>query len=65
VNHEPAASISHWNHDGNNLEMLIDTFNIVEEATAFIMSEEFEEENLYSIEEEFLEKLKAGVPVKE
>jgi hypothetical protein len=45
--------------------MLIDTFNIVEEATAFIMSEEFEEENLYSIEEEFLEKLKAGVPVKE
>src|SRR5262249_9668315 len=67
VNHGPTVSMYYRDPDGNNLETQIDTFDTAEQATAFLMSEEFEE-NPYGVDfdpEEFAEKLKAGVPAKE
>ena len=67
VNHGPTVSMYYRDPDGNNLETQIDTFDTAEEATTFLMSEEFEE-NPYGVDfdpEEFVEKLKAGVAAKE
>lgn len=50
-----------------NLETQVDTFDTAEEATAFMTSEEFVENPLgVNLDaENFIEKLKVGVPVKE
>ena len=50
-----------------NLETQVDTFNTTEEAMAFMTSEEFVENplNIDLDPENFIEKLKVGVPVKE
>ncbi len=67
VNHGPTISIYYRDPDGNVLETQIDTFDTAEEATAFMRSEEFEE-NPFGVDfdpEEFAEKLNAGVSVKE
>jgi len=67
VNHGPTISIYYRDPDGNNLETQIDTFDTAEEATAFMMSEEFEE-NPFGVDfdpEEAIEKLRIGVSAKE
>lgn len=62
VNHGPTSSIYYKDPDGNMLETQVDNFDTVEEATAFMMSDEFAENPIGTDfdAEEMIGKLRAG-----
>lgn len=67
TNHGVTMSIYYQDPDGNQLETQVDTFDTVEEANAFMISEEFAE-NPFGVDfdpEELLERLRKGESRKE
>ncbi|KAJ0306621.1 hypothetical protein COL5a_005987 [Colletotrichum fioriniae] len=62
VNHGPTTSIYYKDPDGNMLETQVDNFDTVEEATAFMMSDEFTENpiGVDFVAEEMIGALRAG-----
>ena len=62
VNHGPTTSIYYEDPDGNHLEMQVDNFDTADEATAYMMSAEFDEEPIgYDFQpEELIARLQSG-----
>jgi catechol-2,3-dioxygenase len=66
VNHGPATSMYYKDPDGNKIETQVDNFDTAEEATAFMLSKEFEENPMGTDfdPEELIRKLKSGEDIK-
>ena len=62
VNHGPTTSIYYQDPDGNHLEMQVDNFDTSEEATEYMMSEEFDVEPVgYDFDpEDLVARLRSG-----
>lgn len=64
INHGPTTSMYYADPDGNQIELQVDNYDTIEEATAFFYSEAFAE-NPIGVEfdpEELIRRLKAGEP---
>jgi catechol 2,3-dioxygenase-like lactoylglutathione lyase family enzyme len=64
INHGPTTSLYYADPDGNQIELQVDNYDRIEEATAFFYSEAFAE-NPIGVEfdpDELLRRLRAGEP---
>ena len=64
INHGPTTSLYYEDPDGNNVELQIDNYDTIEDATAFFYSDAFAE-NPIGVEfdpEQMLSRFKAGEP---
>lgn len=64
INHGPTTSMYYADPDGNQIELQVDNYDSIEEATAFFYSEAFAE-NPIGVEfdpEDLLRRLRAGEP---
>src|SRR3546814_5664151 len=64
INHGPTTSMYYADPDGNQIELQVDNYDKIEDATAFFYSEAFAE-NPVGVEfdpDELLRRLRAGEP---